>query len=155
MCGLWPELFFCDSDAAGLCHPLRTFGAVAEGQKPPLFSSFSPSFSFILLFWTNAIENGSRCCVPTTVSFFFGGSRSGWPCLFFPLCYWRWQRLARLSLHGPLYCQRVFTHPIGDLLTRDRSGWRASADPPMPTRLESVIVGCSSSALESVSLGGW
>ena len=60
MCGLWPELFFCDSDAAGLCHPLRTLGAVAEGQKPPLFSSFSPSFSFILLFWTNAIENGSR-----------------------------------------------------------------------------------------------
>ena len=59
MCGLWPELFFCDSDAAGLCHPLRTLGAVAEGQKPPLFSSFSPSFSFILLFWTNAIENGS------------------------------------------------------------------------------------------------
>ena len=60
MCGLWPELFFCDSDAAGLCHPLRTLGAVAEGQKPPLFSSFSPSFSFILLFWTNAIENGSN-----------------------------------------------------------------------------------------------
>ena len=60
MCGLWPELFFCDSDAAGLCHPLRTLGAVAEGQKPPLFSSFSPSFSFILLFWTNAIENGSH-----------------------------------------------------------------------------------------------